>query len=175
MADLSTTERPTPPLGGSFRVVVRDAVLLGLLASGLALAVNALRPTRRLPLVAREPHEILRPCPETSGHAEPLEASALRPGEPGLVVLDARSAEEFRAWHMPGARLLSFDYLTPVSRQRVKELLRLRPRRVVVYGDGENPDSGEQMARQIAGLGLKRVHFVRGGAAALKGVRGGRP
>jgi rhodanese-related sulfurtransferase len=157
-------------------VVVRDAFLLGLMASGVALAVNALRPTNRLPLVAREPHEILRPCPETSGHAEPLEPGALRTGEPGLVLLDARSAEEFLAWHLPGARSLSFDYLTPVSREQVKELLRLRPRRVVVYGDGDNPDSGEQMARQIAGLGLKQVHFVRGGAPALKGRRsGGRP
>ena len=154
-------------------VVLRDAVLLVVLASGAGLAFNALRPSGGVPLVATEPHEILRPCPETRGSAEPLAAPALRLDQPGLLLLDGRSVDEFRAWHVAGARSLPFDYLTPVARDTVRDLLKLRPRRVVVYGDGDSPDSGEQLARQIAGEGLRNVFFVRGGAPALRaGSRG---
>ena len=154
--------------------VIRDAVLLVLLASGMGLCFNALRPSGRIALRAREPHDILKPCPEAGGRAEPLDAAALPAREPGLLLLDGRDTEAFRAWHAAGARSLPFDYLSPVSPDAVKELLRLRPRRVVVYGDGENPDSGEQLARQIAGQGLKNVFFVRGGGPALQRLSGGR-
>ncbi len=100
-----------------------------------------------------------------------MQAEALYAAEPGQLLLDGRSPEEFQTWHVEGARSLPFDYLTPVSPEQVRELLKLRPRRVVVYGDGDDPDSGEQLARQIAGKGLKNVFFVRGGAAALRRPR----
>jgi hypothetical protein len=41
--------------------------------------------------------------------------------------------------------------------------------RVVVYGDGGRPDSGEHLGREISGRGIKNVFFVRGGAAAVLG------
>jgi hypothetical protein len=147
--------------------VIRDAILLVLLAAGIGLAANALRPSGRIAMVAREPHEILKPCPEAGGRVEPIEAASLSVSEPGLLLLDGRAADAFAAWHAHGARSLPFDYLEPVSREAVAKLLTLRPRRVVVYGDGENPESGEQLAKQIAGQGLKNVFFVRGGAPAL--------
>ena len=42
--------------------------------------------------------------------------------------------------------------------------------RVVVYGDGGAPDSGEYLGREISGRGIKNVFFVTGGAPALLGV-----
>jgi len=160
----------------SWAVALRDAALLVVLAAGAALATNALRPSGRILIIAREPHEILRPCPETRGQAEPLAATALHVDQPGLLLLDGRSADEYRAWHADGARSLPFDYLTPVSPAAVRDLLKLRPRQVVVYGDGEDPDSGEQLARLIAGSGLKNVFFIRGGAPALRPApRGTKP
>jgi hypothetical protein len=47
----------------------------------------------------------------------------------------------------------------------------------VVFGDGGNPDSGEQLAREIAGKGIRNVRFVEGGAPLLEkaaAVRGAR-
>ena len=41
-------------------------------------------------------------------------------------------------------------------------------RKVIVYGDGDDPDSGRQLADAISGKGVKNVFHVRGGADALK-------
>ena len=38
---------------------------------------------------------------------------------------------------------------------------------MVVYGDGGDPDSGEQWAALLSGAGIKNVVFVKGGAPAL--------
>ncbi len=42
-----------------------------------------------------------------------------------------------------------------------------RATRVVVYGDGGRPDSGEHLGKEISGRGIKNVGFVEGGAPAL--------
>jgi hypothetical protein len=39
---------------------------------------------------------------------------------------------------------------------------------VVVFGDGGDPDSGEQLARELAGAGIRNVVFVAGGAPRLQ-------
>jgi hypothetical protein len=39
---------------------------------------------------------------------------------------------------------------------------------VVVYGDGGAPDTGELLAREISGHGIKHVFFVEGGAPELR-------
>ncbi len=46
---------------------------------------------------------------------------------------------------------------------------------MVVYGDGGDPDSGEQLARELAGKGIRNVGFVRGGAPAILAARGEKP
>jgi hypothetical protein len=159
--------------------VVRDAALLVLLGAALALGFNRLRPTGALALVAEKPYEILVPCPEKLGRAAAIRPEDVRPREEGVLLVDAREAEEFARWHLGGALSVPFDYLEPVPEARVRELLRSRPRKVVVYGDGDRPDSGEQLARQLAGLGVRNVLYASGGAPALRrveaGRRGGRP
>jgi len=156
-------------------IVLRDAALVVLLGAGIALASNALRPSRRIALVASQPYEVLVPCPEHKGTASPLSPAEARALGPGDVLVDARSAEEHRAWHPPGALWVPFDYLEPVSREGLGRVLSRRPRRVIVLGDGDNPDSGEQLARQLAGKGIKNVFFVAGGAPALRGGSRGTP
>ena len=151
-------------------IVLRDAVLAVVVAAGIALAFNALRSSKRIPLVASRPYEVLVPCPEHQGKAKPLSPAAARVLGEGALLVDARPAEEHRSWHPPAALSVPFDYLEPVSRDRVQELLGRRPRRVIVLGDGDSPDSGEQLARQLASRGLKNVFFVAGGAPALRGT-----
>lgn len=151
--------------------VLRDAVLVVLLGTGLALATNALRTQHKLPLRARSAPEILVPCPEVRGDAAAIAPAEVRPAAPGVALIDAREAEAFARWHLPGALSIPFDYLEPPSPEAVKRVLSTRARRVVVYGDGADPDSGEQLARALAGRGIRNVGYVKGGAPALQ--RGG--
>jgi len=39
---------------------------------------------------------------------------------------------------------------------------------VLICGDGDDPDSGELLAQEIAASGIKNVFFVSGGAKALR-------
>ena len=67
-----------------------------------------------------------------------------------------------------------FDYLDPTPKDVLKNLARKiavsGARRVIVYGDGDIPDTGEQLGREIAGYGIRNVFFLRGGAPVLKEV-----
>mgnify|MGYP001571383909 CR=1 FL=1 len=152
-----------------------EALLIAVLARGAALAFNALRPgARRLPLVAQQPYEILVSCPEQQGSAERLAATALHRQTAGTLFVDARDATARATWYVPGDLSLPYDYLEPPSAETVRRLLQAGARRIVVYGDGDNPDSGEQLARELNRRGLRRVFFVDGGAPALRRAAGGR-
>jgi len=150
--------------------VGRDAAIVVVVAAALALGVNQAR-SRRLPLVAREPYNVLVPCPDTVGSAAPLAPSALAPR--GDLVIDARSPDDYAAWHLPGSRSIPFDYLEPTAPAHVQAVARSGVRRVVVYGDGQAPDSGQELARELAGRGIRNVFFVAGGAPALRALAPG--
>jgi Rhodanese-like domain len=159
-----------------WRVALRDvAVVIGVCA-----VVGSLRNTvlgGGIPFVQRESHEILVPCPETSGEAPPVAPSAvLEAGAPTLVI-DARDAEAFGLWHAPRATHVAFDYLEPTPRDTIRRIASSGARRVVVYGDGADPDSGEQLARELAGKGIRNVSYVAGGAPAIRAAQrpGGAP
>jgi predicted sulfurtransferase len=87
-------------------------------------------------------------------------------------VVDARSKQEFDAWRLRQAINISYDYLDPTPKETLRELAetiaRSRVQRVVVYGDGATPDTGEQLAKEISGHGIKHVFFVEGGAPELR-------
>ncbi len=70
----------------------------------------------------------------------------------------------------PSARPVPFDFLDPVSDEALAELVASNAARVVVFGDGLTPDSGQEMARELAGRGMVNVHFVEGGWEAVRDV-----
>jgi hypothetical protein len=140
--------------------------------STLALVVNQLRPAG-LELIAGQPHQVLVPCPEPGGPVEAIEADDPRLTAPETFLVDARTRIEFEQNHVDGAVNLPFDWLDPVPEDELARLAERaaasRARRVVVYGDGGNPDSGEHLGREISGRGIKNVFFVAGGAPKLIG------
>jgi rhodanese-related sulfurtransferase len=154
---------------------LREATAVALAASALALAVNAARPGG-LPLVTRSPYEVLVPCPEPGGPVAALEPGESALASPRTIVIDAREADAFTEGHFPAAINVPYDWLDPVPEATLRELARSiaasRATRVVVYGDGGRPDSGEHLGREISGRGIRNVAFVRGGAGALRGEGG---
>ncbi len=65
-----------------------------------------------------------------------------------------------------------YDYLDPTPDETINEMARRiassGARRVVVIGDGQKPDSGKWLGKEISGKGIKNVFFVEGGAKALR-------
>jgi rhodanese-related sulfurtransferase len=167
----------------AFSKVVRDALFVVVVASGLGIAVNALRPSGGIALIQREPHDIVVPCPEPVG-----QATEARPDDPRILestslVIDARSKSEFDAFHVPRAINIPFDWLGPPVEKEVavvaQRIARSNARSVIVYGDGDDPDSGREWARLLAGGGIRNVYYIAGGASAvrekLEPVSGGKP
>lgn len=155
-------------------LIVRDAVFVLLLSVSLGLLVNFVRP-HGIPLIQKSEYQILVPCPEGAGEAPAMAAEAPEVQEARTLRVDARTPAEHAAWHPAGALNLPFDYLTPAPSAEVKRIASSGAARVVVFGDGNDPDSGEQLARELAGAGIRNVFFVAGGAPALqKATRGAR-
>ncbi len=152
-------------------VILRDAGIIVVLASGAALSFNSVRSSDAISLVAQEPYQILVPCPEHEGTTEAVSAAAARGPGPGVLFIDAREPEVFTAWHHPDATSIPFDYLDPISEEKVRQVLQSRAKKIIVYGDGADPDTGHQLALILSSRGLKNVFFVKGGAPALKEQR----
>jgi rhodanese-related sulfurtransferase len=165
-----STEAPDRPLARA----CREAAVVAALAACAGLAFNAIRPGG-LPLFAAAPYETMVPCPEPGGEVAAVEPSEARAGG-GTLLIDARDVAAFAAGTVPGALNVPYDWLDPTPEESLRALARsvaaTGARRVLVYGDGGRPDSGEHLARELSGRGIKNVSFVRGGAPALLG--GGR-
>lgn len=155
--------------------MLRDAVLVVVAASGVGFVVNALRPTGSIPVVRTEPYDVVVPCPEPVGEAQALSPDDPRLLDPAALVIDAQARADFDVYHLPQAINIPFDWLGPPVAKDVADvaqrIARSKARLVIVYGDGEDPDSGREWARLLAGGGLKNVHYVTGGAAALRAKR----
>jgi rhodanese-related sulfurtransferase len=153
--------------------MIRDALLVLIMATTLALVSNAFREDG-IPLIAKEEYNILVPCPESMG-----EAIAINPNDPLIrdptsFLIDVRSRKEFDEWHLPQALNQPYDWLAEqdeVNRKAAeiaKNIARSRKHHVVVYGDGGNPDAGKYWAASLSGSGIKNVVYVSGGADALR-------
>jgi hypothetical protein len=149
----------------------RDAVIVVGASFVVSLTFNAAR-RDGLPLVARDAYQILVPCPETAGDVDGLDGDDPRLGEPQTLLLDARPLAEYERWHAAGAEHAAFDYLVPTDPEAIRKIASSGALRVVVYGDGEDPDSGEQLARELAGKGIRNVGYVIGGVQRLRATAG---
>ncbi len=147
--------------------VVRDAAIVAALAAAVALGFNAVRPNG-IPFVATAGYEIFVPCPEPLGEVTVIEPGDARLSAERTLVIDARDAAAFAAWHHPRARHVAFDYLDPVADATVRDVASSGAAAVVVYGDGADPDSGHELARELSGRGVRNVFSVQGGAPALR-------
>jgi hypothetical protein len=165
-----STERVSPRVSRA----CLEAAAIGLSAALVALAFNFVRPGG-LPLMASAPYETLVPCPEPGGEVTAWAPEAAMAERSGTALIDARGREAFAAFHLPGALSVPYDWLDPTPDGRLHELVRTvaasGAQRVLVYGDGGRPDSGEYLAREISGRGIKNVGFVRGGLPALRAGR----
>jgi len=151
-------------------IILRDAAIVAVLSTVTAFGVNTVR-ADGLPLVQQEEYDILVPCPEPVGDPEEMVASDPRIKDKKSLLLDVRLKEEFDAWHIEGARNQPFDWLGPPVDEEVKTVAKQvaasRAQRVIVYGDGDNPDSGQEWAKLLSGARIKNVFYVKGGAPAL--------
>lgn len=154
-------------------IILRDAVIITLLAAGIGLLSNSLREDG-IPLVQKTEYQILVPCPETVGEAPALSPDDPALRGPGTLLVDARPSAEFAKDHLEGSRNVPYDYLMPTDPAVVKDILKSGAKRVVVIGDGGDPDPGEHLAKELSGKGIRNVFFVRGGLAAIRAA-GGRP
>jgi hypothetical protein len=159
-----------------WKVVFRDAGLILLVGGGIGMLSNLVRPSERLPLVATKPYDIVVPCPEPVGSANPVTATSAYMRDFTSLVIDARTEDSFAAWHWPGAINVPFDWLGPPVQAEVERLAKrvtaTKAKRLVIYGDGDDPDSGREWARLLAGGGIRNVFYVEGGAPALQGPVG---
>ncbi len=152
--------------------VLRDALLITLACALVATAINAWFHPRGIPFIAPRSYEILVPCPEPGGPITAMASDDPRLGTKETFRIDAREAKAFALWHLPGATNVTYDYLDPTPKALMKKLARhaasSRAQRVAVYGDGDDPDSGEQLAKELSAYGIKNVFFVKRGARALR-------
>lgn len=157
-----------------------DAMIMTAICSALGLAVNAWIHPHPLKLIADKPYETMVPCPVPGGKATALPCTDQRLYAKDSFIIDARDKASFDAWNVKGSMNVPFDYLDPTPPEMIEQVARKaassHARRVVVYGDGQDPDTGEQLAKEISGKGIKNVFFVVGGAEAIRSkVDGGKP
>ncbi len=116
-----------------------------------------------------EPCTVVAPCPEQAAKVE-----AIAPDDSRIesaLFIDARPSEAFESWHPTGATNVVYDILDPPPADTIEELAAKGAPLVVVYGDGEEPDSGEELARDLASQGVENVYFIEGGAKTLRGSK----
>jgi hypothetical protein len=167
MVDLSPRELGVSGATVAPRTVARDALCVLAACAVVGGVVNLLRP-HGIPFVQKTEYQILVPCPESSGEAPGIAATDPVLGEPRTLLVDARSSADHAAWHPDKALHLAFDYLEPAPKAEVSKIASSGAVRVVVFGDGGDPDSGEQLARELAGAGIRNIFFVQGGAKSLQ-------
>jgi hypothetical protein len=150
---------------------LRDAVIITGISFVVGLLVALIHP-EAIPFIADQEYEVFVPCPVPGGEATPLQADAQALLAEDTFLVDARSKREFAGWRLGQAVNIPYDYLDPTPKETLRDLAstiaRSGARRVVVYGDGATPDTGERLASEISEHGIKHVFFVLGGAPELR-------
>jgi rhodanese-related sulfurtransferase len=98
---------------------------------------------------------------------DPGSADAERTSLPGVLFLDTRTAAEFAAGHVPGARRISY---TDLARQWTPQFAAtLRGANVlVVYGASDETDLEQLLAQELRHRGVPPPQVLMGGFGAWK-------
>jgi rhodanese-related sulfurtransferase len=152
-----------------FKTALRDAIIVTIACTGIASTVNAVR-RDGIAFIRRNPYEIIVPCPVTTGEIKAVNAADLKNYKEDRLVIDARSRSDYKRWHIAEAMNVPFDYLEPTDPKIVHKIASSNAKEVVIYGDGNNPDSGEQLAKEIAGKGIRNVAYIAGGSKNIEGT-----
>jgi 3-mercaptopyruvate sulfurtransferase SseA len=151
---------------------VRDATIVVLAAAAIGVVSNMVRHKEKLSWIQATPYDLLVPCAEPVGQAQIIQASSPLVLDRTSLVIDARATSDYAAWHIERAISVPFDWLGPPVQDdvtRVTQMItRSNAKRVIVYGDGDNPDSGREWARLLSGGGIRNVSFIDGGAPAFR-------
>lgn len=75
--------------------------------------------------------------------------------QPGTILLDARSAEEYELGHVAGAASLPLDRFDAAYPQLEKELVKAKM--IVIYCSGGSCGTSEEVAKKLAEKGLKNL------------------
>ncbi len=146
-----------------------EAVVIAVIASSVAIIVIFFHP-EPIPLIARQKYLTIVPCPVSGGSVKPAAVEDLKKHK--VYIIDARYKDEFVNWHYKNAKLMTYDYLDPIPEKKLKKLAQdiaeTGSKSVIVYGDGDNPDTGELLAKDISGQGIKHVYYLKGGIGSLK-------
>lgn len=167
-----TQARDQLPVSGSVRKLLGEAAAIVLIGGLLGAASNIVRGNARIKWVEDKPYDVLVPCSEPVGDAQVIQPDSPRVIDTATLLIDTRSQSEFGQWHAAGAVNVPFDWLGPPVQDDIKRVAQMvtrsKAKQVVVCGDGDDPDSGREWARLLAGGGIRNVYFVQGGAPALK-------
>lgn len=138
------------------RGVLFRALILILGGSALGIIFNLLYPKGLNPF--------LSPVPEKPGGEFifiTLDVAKQKLDTDQAIFIDARSKEEFKRGHIPGAFNITIsDFAT--GRPEVLEFFP-EDAELIVYCDSEECETSEQMARLLIDSGFKNVKIVKGG------------
>ncbi len=157
----------------TYLFILRDAVIVALIMAVAGICINAVRHDG-LPFIADKPYDIFVPCPETLGVVELIAPDDPRIFDGKAFVVDARTTDEFNAWHLNDAFCITYDYLDPIPEDELKNVSRniisSGKERLIVYGDGDGREgsTGYELGRELAGHGIQHVFVVDGGVDKLK-------
>jgi rhodanese-related sulfurtransferase len=154
------------------KTFIRDlivAIVIVILAGALGLLVNSIRGDTGIPLHASEPYNIFVPCPEPQGEAtalsydefEQLEYLKTDGVNTRILLIDSRDRTKYEARHLKGALSIPYDFLEPVHEEHLQNIVNKAPTRVIVYGEIDLVHIGEELAKELAGHGIKNVYYIK--------------
>ncbi|MFH0812058.1 MAG: rhodanese-like domain-containing protein [Pseudomonadota bacterium] len=126
----------------------------------IALITNYFRPDG-LPLV----RSVSSPLPFLSenelGRGVTLQIFLEKLNQSGVLILDARSPEEFQEGHVPGAKKLPYEYFSEKSPQILQGIP--FDQEIITYCEGIDCSNAEDLTLLLKEMGYKNVKVFPGG------------
>ncbi|MBN2339840.1 MAG: rhodanese-like domain-containing protein [Deltaproteobacteria bacterium] len=153
-----------------------EAAVVASIACVIGAAVQWVHPNS-IPFFANEAYETMVPCPVQEGKVTELSPQSPLLQEKNVLIIDAREEPDFDDWHVKNALRITYDFLDPIPAADQKKIARKiaakRVSKVIVYGDGDTPDTGKLLGIDISASGIKNVFYVKGGAPKLQSEKPG--